>query len=161
MEANQHLTLAMLLTGTAILTVLFSKGYLNTLISNILRIIKSAIIIPISSFISFIHTFFIKPIIKIIRRIHLPLGIKIVLYFLIGIGILTLDHFYGTTLFEADETTFYHFIFQGTTYWVTQEALIIGGFFLGIGVFLLLMEILEGINKILSTPIHISIIIKK
>ncbi len=151
----------MLLTGTVIMTIWFANGYLNSFIKNILNIVGPAFFIPLSFFISFITNHIVKPIKNFIRRIHIPHSIKIVLYLLIGMGILVFDHFYGTSFFEADETTFYHFIFQGTTYWVTQEALIIGGFFISIGAFLLLMEILEGINKILSIPIHISIIIKK
>lgn len=160
MEINKYLAFAMLFTGTAIMTIWFANGYLNSFIKNILNIVGPAFFIPLSFFISFITNHIVKPIKNFIHRIHIPHGIKIVLYLLIGMGILVFDHFYATTLFEADETTFYHFIFQGTTYWVTQEALIIGGFFISIGAFLLLMEILEGINKILSIPIHISIIIK-
>ena len=161
MEANQKLAFAMLLTGTAVMTIWFANGYLNSFIKNILNIVGPAFFIPLSFFVSFITNHIVKPIKTFITHIHIPLGIKIVLYIVIGMGILVFDHFYGTTIYEADETTFYHFIFQGTTYWITKEGLIFGGFFIGIGLFLLLMEILEGINKILSIPIHISIIIKK
>jgi hypothetical protein len=109
----------------------------------------------------FIKRYIHHPIQHVFKRIHIPIGIKIVLYFLIGIGILLFDHFYGTTIYEADETTFYRFIIQGVTYWVTKEGLIFGGFFIGVGLLLLLMKVLEFINKILSTPIHISITIRK
>ena len=151
----------MLLTGTVIMTILFANGYLNSFIKTILNIVGPAFFIPLSFFISFITNHIVKPIKNFIRRIHIPHGIKIVLYLLIGMGILVFDHFYSTSFFEADETTFYHFIFQGTTYWITKEGLTFGGFFVGLGVLLLLIQILEGINKILSIPIHISIIIRK
>jgi len=158
MEANKYLAVAMILTGTVILTMWFAKGYLNTFVKNSFIFVALTIEVMFKLF----NRFLIAPLSKLkLKKIHIPLGIKIVLYIVIGIGILVLDHFYGTTIYEADETTFYHFFFQETTYWITKEALVIGGFFIVIGVFLLLMEILECINKILSTPIHISIIIKK
>jgi len=46
-------------------------------------------------------------------RIHIPLVMKVIVYYLVGFGIFVLDHLYGTKIYEADETTFYHVVFQG------------------------------------------------
>lgn len=155
MDTDSSVLLLFIITATGVVTYWFILGLLNTFIKNSFSIIGCAFSVLLTFFFSCLNRFFIKPVRKIIQSIHIPLGIKIVFYLLIGIGIFVLDHMYGTTFYEMDETTFHHFLFQGKTYWITEQALYIGGFFIGLGLFLTLVQFLKALFTFLDKPISL------
>ncbi|MFH0749494.1 MAG: hypothetical protein V1917_01090 [Candidatus Gottesmanbacteria bacterium] len=168
MEINYSMALLFLFVATVIVIYWIYQGYLHTFIKHTLAIIRCAFSVILSPFIRYFYVVYpvlkrniYDPIRKAIHRIHIPLGIRIITYLILGIGILALDYFYNTKIFEADETTFYHAVFQGKTYWMTKNGLIVGGFFFCLGLFLFLMELLRVINTFISRPISIFITIQK
>jgi hypothetical protein len=168
MDTKSPILLLFALTGTFIVTIWFALGYLNTFLKNVFAIIGCALYVMLSPFVAYVGRVcaalkrnIYHPIQKRIQRIHIPLGIRIVIYLMLGVGILALDYFYNTKIYEADETIFYHAIFQGKTYWITKNGLIIGGFFLGLAVLLFLIEVLTIIDRFISRPISLFITIQK
>lgn len=166
--------LVFLLTGAAIVTYWFYLKLLNPFIDAAIAIVKCALVVILTFFfkcVGIVYAMLAKtigdPIRKVTQRIHIrihihiPLAMKIFVYFMVGVGFFVLDHFYGTKIYEADETTFYHVVFQGTTYWITQQGLVIGGFFVVLATLITIGEIWSAIDNLLSRPIRISVVIQK
>lgn len=168
MLTNPYVQMLFLFTGTGIVTYWFVLRLLNPFIDSAIAIVKCALYVLLSFFVGCVDKVgnvlekkIGDPIRNVIQRIHIPLFVKVVLYFTVGVGIFVLDHVYGTKIYEADETTFYHVFFRGTTYWITEAGLVIGGFFIGLATLLVLIEILKKIDNLLSRPIRISVVIQK
>lgn len=151
MFTNINIQLLFLLTATAIVTWWYILELLNPFIKNAFAIITCALDV--------ILTFFLR---RIKQRIHMPPLIKALFYLMFGTAVFIFDHIYGVKLFESDETNvFYHINFQGTTYWISQLGVIIGGFLISLGALYVFKETLKGLNKLLDRSISISIVVLK
>ena len=166
MNSEADLSLLFLLTGTGIVTLLFASGRLNPFLDIVFAIIKCAIEAVLRLLFGWIgrvsHKIEEKIITPIRKNVHIPLLIMAEVSLLIGSLVFYLDHIYEKRIFEADESVrFYHVKFLGGTYWVTQTALFIGGFFIGLFVLYVLKMILRGLNRLLDHPVHISITVHR
>lgn len=165
---NVYVQMLFLFAGTGIVTYWFYLRLLNPFIDAAIAIMMCALYVILSFFFGSVEKVYnlvkrktVDPIRNIIQRIHIPLLVKVFIYFIIGVGIFVLDQLYGTKIYEADETTFYHVLFRGTTYWITQAGLIIGGFFIGLATLIVIIELWKAIDNLLSRPIRISVVIQK
>lgn len=165
---NVYVQMLFIFGAAAFLTWWFLLGLLNPFINACLAIIKCALEVILTFFFSGISALSNKierritfPIRRIKQRIHIHPIIKAGFYLTIGFSIFVLDHFYATKIYAEDETKFYNFILQGKTYWITEEALSIGGFFIFIGTLYLAGVVLKALNQLLDRPIRISIVLQK
>lgn len=121
---NAYVRLLYIFAGTCFVTYWFYLRLLNPFIDSALAIVKCALYVLLMFFFGCVGKVYmvIKKIIgdpirnvlqRIHIRIHIPLVMKVIVYYLVGFGIFVLDHLYGTKIYEADETTFYHVVFQG------------------------------------------------
>ena len=152
--------LLFLLTGTAFLTWWFLLGLLNPYIEAAFGILITGLFVVVS--------FFLSPFIRIARKLYhflqllfAPVWVKIVGFAFIGAGIFLLDHFYNTTIFAEDQTTFYRIVVANRIFWVTDFAAWTGGFSLGLAALYLIEVMLNFINWLIDRPIQISIVIQK
>ncbi len=157
-----------LFAGTAFVTWWFLLGILNPFIDAALAIIGCALEIILTFFFGYISKAsnviekkITNPVRSVTKRIHIPSLVVATIYFLIGAAVFVLDHFYATKIYAEDATTFYPFIFQGTKYWATKEALQFGGFFMFLSACYALGVLLRGLDKLLNRQIRISIVINR
>lgn len=157
---NVYMQILFIFGAGAFLTWWFLKGLLNPFLEAAFSIVITGLFVVVS--------FFLNPFISLarsvthfLRKIFRPVWVKIIVYSFLGIGIIVLDHFYATTIYAEDETVFYHYIILGKTYWITQAAFRIGGFFLFLDAIYILDVILKGLNKLLNHPMRISIVVQK
>ncbi len=149
--------LAILVAGSFI-TYWFLKGLLNPFIEAVVSIVVTCVITVV--------TFFLTPLIKtgqLIKQLidKIPLYIKGVLYVVIGSGVFVFDHYYNTKIFAEDQATFYPIGIMNKTYWVTETALWIGGFFLLLASSIVLKGIGSLFNYLFDRPIRITFKIYK
>jgi len=134
--------LAIFVAGSFI-TYWFLNGLLNPFIEAVVDIVITCI--------TTVSAFFLTPLIKTGQRIKqlinkIPLYIKGVLYVFIGSGVFVFDHYYNTKIFAEDQATFYPIGIMNKTYWVTETALWIGGFFLLLASYI----VLKGIGSLFT-----------
>lgn len=165
---NVYVQMLFIFGAGAFLTWWFLLGLLNPFINASLAIIKCALEVILTFFFSCISALsneierrITLPIRRIKQRIHIHPLIKAGFYLTIGFSVFVLDHFYATKIYAEDETKFYDFVIGGNKYWVTEEALSIGGFFIFIGSLYLVGVVLRALNQLLDHPIRISIVLQK
>ncbi len=165
---KEYLAFAAFFVGLTVVSLWFALGYLTPFLNNVFAIIGCAIrvmFIPIGRLLTFMYSILerkiIKPIQRFVAPIHIPRIVKATLYMCVGVGFFILDHFYATKIYDADQTTFYKIPIQGQTYWITQQGMTIGGFFVGLAVLLFVLEILRVINWILDRKFQISVIFQR
>ena len=143
MFPDSYVQLVFLLTLSAILTWWFLKGLLNPFIKAALAILAGAI--------NILLTFFFRPTSRIL--------LKALFYTIFGITVFAIDHRYGTRLFETNETLAYvPMEIYEITFWVSQPALWIGGFSLGLSVLYIGNELMKWLNHLLDRTLCISIV---
>jgi hypothetical protein len=161
--------LLFLLTFSGILTVWFMRGLLNPYINVTFAIIRCAIestltlfFKPISVVSNSIEQKITKPIRRITNSIHIPKPLKALFYLCCGVGIFYADQKYGKTMFNLDETIrFYQVAIMNKSYWVSEYAIWVGGFCIGLASLYILVEIFRGLNKLLDHPIGITVVVLK
>jgi len=165
---KEYLLIAAFFVGLTVVSIWFALGYLTPFLNNTFAIIGCALrvmVIPIGRLLKFMYAILereiIKPIQRFVKPIHVPRIVKVILYMCFGVGVFILDHFYATKIYDADQTIFYKISFQGQTYWITQQGMTIGGFFVGLAVLLFILEILRVINWILDRKFQISIVFQR
>ncbi len=157
---NLYMQLLYILTLSAILTWLFLNQKLNAFINAVFSIVGTALAVIIGSCISLVSRtlnvlFGPTPIFPPLR---IPIFVKALICFLLGIAVLYIDHVYGARWFSADETIpFYKMDVADHVFWVSAYALSIGGFCIGLGSFYLVTPPVRAINALLSRPFQISI----
>lgn len=157
---NPYMQMLFIFGAGAFLTWWFLQGLLNPFIKAAVGIVVTGLFVVVSFFISPI-LWVVRLIYRFIQQIFAPVWVKISVFILIGVSIFILDHFYNIKIYAEDQTTFYHIIFLNKTYWITLQAIEIGGFFLFLASIYLLGEILKGLDWILNRMINISIIIHR
>lgn len=165
---NPFILILFIAGASSFLTWWLLLGLLNPYIDAILGILKCAFGVLLNfladgifKLVFLINRILVKPIRKMIQKIHIPTVIKGVIFLALGISIFALDHFYATKIYAEDQTTFYDFIIFGKKYWVTQVALMYGGIFIFLASLYFLKVILQLLNKMLDHPLDISIVFYK
>lgn len=149
------LTILIVMVMASFLTWWFLLGLLNPFI-------EASVSITVAGVLLVARVPFLLPIEGIrwlISHIHPLVGA--VMYLLVGAGVFVLDHFYNTKIFAEDEVTFYKVGILDHTYWVTEIACWIGGFFIFCGLWILIGAFLRLINRLLDRTIGVSIIFYK
>lgn len=155
---NVYMQMLFIFGAGAFLTWWFLQGLLNPFIKAVFSIVITGLFVVVSFFFGpFI--FIARKIIDLLHWIFGPVWMKILVYSLVGIGILILDHLYNTRIFAEDETTFYSVVVKGTKYWITLPAIEIAGFFLFLAACYTIGIVLRGLNTLLDHPMHISIVV--
>lgn len=144
-------------------------GLLNPLIDAVLAITGTALVAILTVFFMVIgklsnalDTSIFAPIRNTIRRIHIPVGIKIIFFLLLGSLIVTADHFYGKRFSQSDETIqFYQIVILDRSFWISQIALLFGGFFICLAMLYILGLILKVVNNLLDRRIRLTIVFSR
>lgn len=137
------------------LTWWFLLGLLNPFIEAAVSITVAGVLI-VARFVLAPLLLPIEGIRWLIRHIHPLVGA--VMYLLVGAGVFALDHFYNTKIFAEDEVTFYKVGILDHTYWVTEIACWVGGFFIICGLWILISALFRLINRFLDRTIDLSIV---
>lgn len=157
------------LTLSSILTWAFLHKYLNPFINAALAILGCAleimvtfIMLPVSWIGRKIDTHVAQPMDKLKKRIYIriPAFVKAVFSALLAVGVFLLDHMYNKYVFATDETLImYPMKINGVIFWVSEMALWIGGFLLGMSFLYIAGEILMFLNRLLdrTMKLHITI----
>ncbi len=150
---------------SAILTWALLHKHLKPLINATLAILGCALevivdfsMLPVSWAAKKIDTYFVQPIQKIKKRIHIPIIVRIIFYTLFGILVFYLDHKHNIRMFNDDETfIMYPFEVNGVKFWVSFIALLIGGSSLGISLIFIMGGILKALNPLLNRTVTLHI----
>lgn len=150
-----------------IITWAFLRRLLNPFIDAVLAILGCAFemlvtffFLPIKWADKQITIHITQPILKLISRIHIPELLKHIVYTCLGVCVFYLDHRYNVQLFEYNETfAIYPFQILESKIWVSEFALLIGGFFFFLPFFYLLGKITHLLNWLLDRTMCINILV--
>lgn len=164
---NGYMVMLFVFTAVTIITLWFAEGLLNPYIEVVLEILKYILDIILTPFFGFINWAGKKldihirnPIQKAINKIHIPILMKALIYAILGSTVFALDHAYGIRIFQSDESfAMYPIEINGVKFWVSQIALWLGGFFIGLALLYTLSEAMKVLNRLLDRRIQLNILI--
>ena len=162
---SEYMIMLFVFTAVTIITVWFAEGRLNSFLDVTFSILKYVILAKLTKYFNYIakvsdviDSNVTKPIHDAITRI--PTYAKTIIYLLLGISIILLDHQYGKALFTTDETIpFYNINFQNREYWISLYALAIGGFFLVLAMLRVTSALLSWLLNFFDRTIHLSFLL--
>lgn len=163
---NPYIQFLYLLSLSAILTWLFLTQRLNPFINAALSILGFALELfvdlcfrPIGWAGTRIEKHVTNPVRSVTKRIHIHPLVKALLYATLGIGVFALDHKYAIEIFKSDETfAMYPMEINGMKFWVSEAALWIGGFFIGVSALYTVGWVLKALNRLLDRTVRFNIV---
>jgi len=161
---NVYVQMLFVFTISGILTWAFLKKLLNPFINAVLAILACTFDVLLTFFFgpigwagNKIDKHISGPIRKATIKIHVPTLVKALIYAVLGVAVFALDHVYGVRIFQSDESfAMYPIEINGVKFWVSEVALWIGGFFIGLSILYTVNEILRGLNRLLDRTVQIS-----